>query len=261
MHVLSHVDLRWSTSNGVAMAHVPDLGAGRVLFAIFTRLGGVSEAPFHWLNMSYSVGDDPAAVAANRGLAISAVGARPSQVCFVALQHGNLATIVTYPRPLPPADAVATAAPGLIFAMTFADCLPIFFVDERVPAVALAHAGWRGSVGRVAVAAWRAMQSLGATAQTTRVYLGPGIRGCCYPVGAEVAEAVVEMGLSDGSCLLTRNGQAYLDLAVLNGLLLEEQGLNVLDTAICTACRRDIFFSHRAEGGRTGRFCIFAGIL
>ncbi len=159
---------------------------GPVVHGITTRLGGVSVLPYHSLNLSLSVGDNPAAVAENRGRAARAVGVdglptvRPRQVhgCHVSVLDSDA------PAESPTADALVTNRRGLALAMTYADCLPIVIVDESSPC------RWCTPVGRLGrrrdVDAWKAMCAQGV-ARRTRSVLGPSI-GPAVPGREDVVE-------------------------------------------------------------------------
>jgi hypothetical protein len=99
--------------------------------------------------------------------------------------------------------------------------LAIILADPTVPALALVHAGWRGTVGAIAVKAWKAMRDLGAKAQSTTAYLGPAICQNCYEVGEDVASLARRLGPAGEQSLEEREGRLYLDLPGLNASLLE----------------------------------------
>ncbi|MHB0876860.1 MAG: peptidoglycan editing factor PgeF [Anaerolineae bacterium] len=234
---------------------------GTIRHAFTTRLGGVSSAPFHWLNLSLSVGDDEAAVLENRRLVAKATGMPLDRTAWCRQMSGNTAVIVDGPTAQPPeADALATRTPGVYLRIGLGDCLPIILADASVPAVAIAHAGWRGTVARVAENAWSALRSLGARPDSTVAYIGPGIGACCYEVGQDVVERVHALGTVGDAALESRDGSWHLDLPALNAGLLASHGVRSEFSHCCTACHSGLFFSHRADKGRTGRFCAFVGI-
>jgi polyphenol oxidase len=247
----------------VPLLRFPGLGSeGTVCHAFTTRLGGVSKPPFHWLNLSLSVGDDEAAVLANRHLAADATGMPLERTAWCRQVSGATAIVVDGPTvgAAPEADALATGTAGVYLRLGLGDCLPIILADASVPAVAVAHAGWRGTVARVAESAWEALRSLGARAESTVAYVGPGIGACCYEVGPEVVAKAVALGRPGEEAAQRRGDAWYLDLPGLNAALLAEHGVRTEVSHCCTACRSDLFFSHRAEKGRTGRFCAYVGI-
>lgn len=152
------------------------------------------------------------------------------------------------------ADAAVSNVPGLILAMTFADCVPIFLWDEEHAACGIVHAGWRGTALQVASTAVVTMSAVfGSRPAAMRAGIGPSIGPCCYFVGPEVVAAVsasypAHAGvIVDGKLDLRKTN--YFDL-VAAGL----SGSNIETSGICTSCRTDLFFSHRAESGITGRF-------
>lgn len=241
----------------------PELEANsRFVHGITTRFGGVSASPYRYLNLSADVGDSPAAVQENRARAARAVGLIGRTQVRCRLEHGNsVATIGKHnSTEQPTADAVVTNNIEPALTMTFADCVPIILVDNAAPALALVHAGWRGTVSGVALAAWEAMRALGAREETSTAYLGPAVGGCCYRVGDEVVERVLPMGRAGTDSLDSRDGITYLDLSGLNARLLEERGVRTVRSNCCTACRTDLLYSHRAEAGRTGRFAVYAAL-
>ncbi len=245
-------------------------GEDRVVHAFGTRLGGVSQPPFATLNLGQSVGDDPEAVLENRRRFFGALGVRLSQVVRVWQVHGNdvlhvdeaLVRREGFPHSLIDErdghDALITNLTGLALVVSTADCLPILIHDPVHVAVAAVHAGWRGTARRVAGAAIRTLGSAYGTKPTDcRAAIGPGIRGCCYEVDAPVTELMEQNGVRwQDHATPSGPGRWRMDLARINRSILREAGLvpeRIEDVGLCTACRKDLFFSHRAEGGRTGR--------
>ena len=248
---------------GVPVLTFPGLaGSGVVAHAILTRLGGVSLPPFDSLNVSVIGGDDPVAVEANTTRARAAAGMPAARDVACRQVGGNGAARVdkSYSGDAICADALATSEPGFLLSMAFGDCLPIIIADTRVPAVALVHAGWRGSVAGVALRAWETLAALGARPETTTAYLGPAIGPCCYQVGEDVARQAHGLGHCGENSLAHRSGVTYLDLASLNAGLLATAGVAAVRSGVCTSCRHDLFFSHRADRGRTGRFAVYVGL-
>jgi hypothetical protein len=225
-------------------------GAGASAIAAFTtRRGGVSQPPYHALNLGRSTDDAPAAVEANRALVLRALGLDPVRLATAGQVHGRVVKQVTAPGLHSECDALVTAEPGIALAVSAADCLPILFVAEG--AVAAAHAGWRGVAAGVPVAALEAVSALaGVPANRVEVHFGPCIRSCCYEVGPEVAarfpgETVRNVG---ESLRLNVPGAARAQL-LANGVAPER----ISDAGACTACEPSWYFSHRRDRGRTGR--------
>jgi YfiH family protein len=230
--------------------------------AVFTRRGGLSHGPYAELNVGSTVGDDLEHVRRNLELSFEALG-RPRASLFDSwLVHGTHHLVADAPRPPewkrpPQADIIMTDKPAVSLFMRYADCLPLLFYDPRHPAIALAHAGWKGTILGVATAALNAMQQhYGSQPGDVHVAIGPGISAARYEIGPEVAGEVEGAFGPDAEALLPRfDGHTHFDLPAANRLTLVRAGVqHIEDAAICTASHTEDWFSHRAEHGRTGRF-------
>jgi len=153
---------------------------------------------------------------------------------------------------LGPGDALLEDAPGSVVAVKTADCIPILLADDRRRAVAAVHAGWRGTVARIAVRALEAMRArFGTEPADVHAAIGPGIGKCCYEVGPEVAGQFGE------------RGRAHIDLAQANRLQLAAAGVppeRFYVANLCTKCLAAEFHSYRRDGEAAGRLYAFAGI-
>jgi len=228
--------------------------------AVFTRQGGVSPAPFASLNLSVSVPDEKDNVYANRRRAYGLYGRDTGSVVHAHLVHGNDVARVTRADDgtwASRVDGIITDEPGCALTMNFADCAPILLYDPRRRAIGIGHAGWKGAIVDLPGAMVRAMQqTFGSRPQDLLAAVGPCIGPCCYEVGQEVISAVHD-AFSRPEALLRDNGGArpYFDLPAANRVNLQRAGVQQVEmSGYCTACRTDLFFSHRAEKGRTGRF-------
>ncbi|PKV85278.1 peptidoglycan editing factor PgeF [Streptomyces sp. TLI_146] len=163
-------------------------------FAFTDRWGGVSAAPYEELNLGGAVGDDPAAVRTNRGLAAKALGLDPDLVVWMNQVHSPDVAVVDGPwgadAEVPAVDAVVTARRGLALAVLTADCTPVLLADPVAGVVAAAHAGRPGMVAGVVPAAVAAMVSLGAEPSRITARTGPAVCGKCYEVPAEMRDEV-----------------------------------------------------------------------
>lgn len=160
-------------------------------------------------------------------------------------------------------DALITNERGPVLMTLHADCQAILFVDParngRGPAVAVAHAGWRGTVAGVAGQTVAAMAgAFGTKPADLHVVLGPAIGACCYTVGEEVVAAWDAVAGDDASGAITHaNGSVYFSLQDANRQMLSWAGIrdeNMEMSSICTRCLGDQWFSHRGQGPMTGRF-------
>jgi YfiH family protein len=230
----------------------------------------VSREPYATLNLGTSVGDDPKAVQENRRRFFGRFGIRPSQVVRVKQVHGDgvlavdeaLMSRQRFPRLLLDEgyayDALVTNLTDLALVVSTADCVPLLIHDPVHRAVGAVHAGWRSTAKGIASRAVQTMEvAYGTDPGDCRVAIGPGIRGCCYEVDAAVTEAMTAaLPTWAEHAVVSRPGHFCLDLAGVNRAILETAGVRgerIADVGLCTACRRDLFFSHRAEKPRTGR--------
>ena len=219
------------------------------------RQGGVSLPPFASLNLSRSVGDLPAAVEENRRRALHLAPGRSA--IWAQLVHGrDTAWVDASSSPGPMADVLLTRDPSVVLAMSFADCVPVWIYAPDLPAVALVHAGWRGTALSAVEAAVAALEKEGAQPEHLLAAVGPAIGGCCYEVDDPVVSRLSTLPAADSAIRSDGNGRYHLDLARMNWAQLAAAGVpaaRIARTALCTACHPAWFFSHRGERGRTGR--------
>ena len=220
-----------------------------VTLAFSTRQGGVSVGPYRSLNLGRSTHDRPEAVVENRRLLLTLLGLEPSRLATAGQVHGTTVTHVRDPGLHPDCDALVTTTPGIALAVTAADCLPILYTAPG--AVAAAHSGWRGTAAGAPEAVLAAVCAAAGTGpERVTIHLGPGIRGCCYQVGPEVAKRFPTEAIRHAAASL------HLDLPTAARLRLLEAGASpeaIHDTGACTACAPQWYFSHRRDRGLTGR--------
>ncbi|SHF33557.1 peptidoglycan editing factor PgeF [Streptoalloteichus hindustanus] len=224
----------------------------RIRRVVTTREGGASRPPYDTFNLGDHVGDDPAAVAANRRRLAEGVGLSPERLVWMEQVHGRTVTVVDGPldRPAEATDALVTARPGLALVALVADCVPVLLGDPEAGVVAAVHAGRVGARVGVVPAALAAMRELGARNERIEVLLGPAVCGDCYEVPAAMRDDV-EKHLPGSACR-TRSGSPGLDLRA--GLWRQLADAGVARIGLdprCTVEDRSLF-SHRREG-TTGR--------
>ena len=226
----------------------------RVRRVTTTRAGGRSTGPFARFNLSRGVGDDPAAVAANRFRLKRELGL--DGVVFLQQVHGTGVEVVdTPPRSsdapdVPERDAVVTTTQGLGVAVLAADCVPVLLGDPDAGVVGAAHAGRVGAAAGVLPTTVETMTGLGARVDRLEVLLGPAICGACYEVPGAMRDEV-EAALP-GSAARTRSGTPALDIRAGLSTQLAALGVRKVGTdPRCTLEDGDLF-SHRRDG-RTGR--------
>ncbi len=256
---------RTDTTGGIAVVRDPGLAAEPgVIHGFSTRTGGVSSGPYATLNLGPRSGDDPSAVATNRRLLLAALGLEAARVAAPRQVHSADVATLHAGDPLPenhvfPGDAIVTDTPGVALMILAADCVPVLLYDPGRGVIAAVHAGWRGTAGGIAARAVEAMQTgFGVAPTNLRAALGPAIGRCCYEVGPEVLAAVTGATPLPPAALWDPlpGGKGMLDLIAANTAQLTAAGVpaeRIGATSLCTACRTDLFFSHRRAGEPTGR--------
>jgi len=261
------------TDDGLCYLQFEHLGAcPELVHGIFTRLGGRSIAPFTGLNTSISMGDDYRAVMENRRLVAAALDIDEAHFATARQIHGRDVCIVTVDwqrnKWSPQADILMTTDSGYHLVMAFADCTPLLFYDPQHRVVALSHAGWRGTAQGVALHTVRTLaERFGSDPADLLVGIGPAIGACCYEVGNDVYEQFQDDPEVAATAVFTEplphDRHRHLDLWESNRRQLTCAGVpeaQIEVAGICTACHTDLFFSHRRERGRTGRFPAIIGL-
>jgi YfiH family protein len=217
-----------------------------------TRAGGVSAPPYDTFNLGDHVGDDPAAVAANRKRLTAAIGLGDDAVVWMNQVHGDRVVVVDEPidAPIDNTDALVTTRPRLALAVVTADCVPVLMGDARAGVVGAVHAGRVGAQIGVVKRAVEAMLGAGAHIEDISVLLGPAVSGRNYEVPAAMADEV-EAALP-GSRTTTARNTPGLDLRAGIARQLTGLGIEAIDIdPRCTVADRNLF-SHRRDA-ETGR--------
>jgi YfiH family protein len=238
-----------------------------VRHAVFTRRGGYSPKPWDSLNMGAMLGDDVERVIKNRKLAFQVIGRDPNSIHDLWQIHGAEIICVDSPRtngkPHIKADGLLTDNPEVTLFLRFADCVPILLYDPIKKVVGLVHAGWQGTVNKIAKEAISSMvNQYGSQPADILAGIGPSISCKNYPIGAEVVDQVhTAFGDESDKVLFIKGTRTHFDLWEANRILLSRAGLHEIEIAnICTADNLNDWFSHRGEEGRTGRFGALIGL-
>ncbi len=289
-----------AAANGAIWLPVPGWGRFPWLWHGFsTRQGGLSGAyrigdTLGELNLGFSAADERETVLRNRQLLAEATSGDPSTPLVTVRQfHSNLVVHARVPetaaeRPLK-ADGLFTNEPGLLIAVLTADCIPVLVADRRRRVVAAFHAGWRGTLKRIVEAGVGRMRlEFGSQPEDLVAAIGPGIGACCYSVGDEVlsefesqfdyAQALFREVFSSDPVRIkypllflnqrapghsAPNSSLHLDLVEANRRQLCAAGVSPSAIKVvggCTSCQPELFFSHRASKGHTGRMMAVIGI-
>jgi len=253
-----------------------------------TRRGGASVLNGQAvLNLSFMEWDSRENVAENRRLLQAALRAEDFTLAPLKQIHSDaIRLFCAAPALACKGDASLTNRQGLLLAVQTADCVPILLVDPQKRAVAAIHAGWKGTLARIAEKAVGRMRlEFGSKPADLLAALGPSIGPCCYEVGAEfVTKFTAQFADASEYFDEPRTGDepnplqwlsmappghqppprnVHLDLSKANRAQLLAAGLrlpNIFVSGLCTACHTDLFFSHRREGGHTGRLMSVIGI-
>ncbi|HND87596.1 MAG TPA: peptidoglycan editing factor PgeF [Saprospiraceae bacterium] len=224
-----------------------------------TRHGGVSPAPYASLNLGKGTDDAPEHVSENRRRFCHALGFEPQQLAFSRQVHGAEVLRADGPGGASGFDALISDVPGVVLAVSVADCTPILVYDARTGAVAAIHAGWRGTVAGIVDKALRQMaEAYGTRGADCYAYVGTCIDECSFEVGHEVAAAFA----ADFKRWDAERGKYLVDLkranaAQLLGFGVEAQRVQI--SPYSTVSHRADYFSHRMEGGVTGRMMAVIG--
>ncbi len=217
-----------------------------------TRSGGVSAPPFDTFNLGDHVGDDPAAVAANRTRLATATGLGVERVVWMNQVHSDHVEVVDEPqlRAFDDTDALVTTTPRLGLAVVTADCVPVLMGDANAGVVAAVHAGRVGAQKGIVARTLEVMVKAGADPGNVSVLLGPAVSGRNYEVPAAMADEV-EAALP-GSRTVTAKGTPGLDLRA--GIARQLTSLGVKAVGIDPRCTvaDPALFSHRRDAP-TGR--------
>lgn len=233
---------------------------GELIHGITTRHGGVSTGSYRSLNVSHGLGDDPAAVEENLQRTCRALGLCREDLVSPNQRHtANVRRVGCADRGhvVFNCDGLVTDDCGVPLLLRYADCAPVLIYDPVHRALALVHSGWRGTVQGVVRAALAAMAREFASRPVDLVAaIGPSIGPCCYEVGDDVVDAVRAVFDRPDELLPAGSwGQRRFDLWAANRRWLVDGGVRQIEVGeICTACRTDEFYSHRAEAGKTGHF-------
>lgn len=229
--------------------------------AFFTRQGGVSAGEFESLNFSVSVGDAPGNVAENLARAAGVLGVAPERLFFASQVHGNTALLVDEddgPNEVVhwECDALVGTAPGSAIGVRTADCVPILVGDRLTGAVVAIHAGWRGLVGGVVRAGLEALRRVAGDTIDPVAAIGPHITTPRFEVSEDVAAKLAASAPGRAVVERTFGPRPHVSLSGVARSALAEFGLG--DAAIdevpgCTAGDRELFFSYRRDGARSGR--------
>ena len=245
---------------------------GIVTSAFSTRLGGVSEGYYSSLNLSFDRGDDPARVLENFKRIGASMGVNVEDMVLSKQTHTTNVRVVTaedkgkgimQERNYTDVDGMITNVPGICLVTSYADCVPLYFVDPVKKAIGLSHSGWRGTVGKIGKNTVQLMQeNFGSKPEDLLAAVGPSVCMDCYEVSEDVIEQFEKKYWED-LFYKKENGKYQLNLWKANELIFLESGIlpeHMAITNVCTHCNSKILYSHRTMGNNRGNLCAFLAL-
>ena len=263
--------------------HVPYIqfknlsATGIVKHGFSTRKGGVSTGIFSSMNLNFKLGDDPDAVMENYRRMAAALNMRVEDMVLSDQTHTTNVRVITEedrgkgilkPQDYSDVDGMITNVPGIVLVTSYADCVPLYFVDPVRKAIGLSHSGWKGTVGHIGQkTVWKMHEVYGSEPKDIVAAIGPSICQSCYEVSDDVAEAFRANFTADEAAdiLLDKgNGKYQLDLWKANWYVLTDAGIlpeHLSVTDLCTACHPDLLWSHRKTNGQRGGLSAFLSLI
>ncbi|MBR6921058.1 MAG: peptidoglycan editing factor PgeF [Clostridia bacterium] len=252
------------TKNGVvfcrALDEIPFIGHG-----FSTRCGGVSELEYtKSMNLAYCRGDDDQTVFTNRHIFAASAGFDAGGLVLGEQTHSdNVAVADGSKKYFANTDGFVSATPGVFAAAKTADCQPVLFADPENRVVGVCHAGWRGTMKKIAAKTVSLMIKNGAKADKIIAALGPCIKPCCFEVKEDFV-AEFERNAPELLCFIKKeNGVYHADISGMNRAVLLSAGLLDKNIYICDECtchNADKYFSHRRQGALRGTMLSVIGI-
>ena len=247
-----------------------------IVHGFSTRLGGVSKGIYASMNLSFTRGDEDAAVRENYRRFAAALGFSEKDIVTSAQTHTANVRIVTdedrgngitKPRPYTDVDGMITNVRGLVLATFYADCVPLYFIDPVHHAIGLSHSGWRGTVSKIGAVTVKKMQeTYGTDPKDVYAAIGPSICQDCYEVSEDVIQEFQNSFAPEHWKTLfykKENGKYQLNLWEANKIIFMETGItenHISMPGICTCCNPEFLFSHRASHGKRGNLGAFLGL-
>jgi YfiH family protein len=255
----------------------PNLSRHRELtHAISTREGGVSSGNYNSLNLSFRVGDEQNKVIKNHQILSQTLGFDLSSLVTCQQIHQDAVARVDKSyfkkdcflpnNSIPKTDALVTDVPGITLMTRYADCVPLLFYEPKAQAVAIAHAGWEGTLAGIGQKTVNVLvYDYHCQPQHILAAIGPSIGPCCYQINSTMAEhALKKLPWAQEYIRESSDEGLYFNLRQANKKQLKSAGIKdeqLYCTELCTSCKVDLFFSYRKEKRVTGRFGALIGLI
>ena len=244
-----------------------DIFGNGLIHALSTRIGGNTPYPLN----SFSLGTAGLAelkpyVETNKERLCSILGLNHKNIISPEQKHTNNIKIVTSIEDnVSDTDGIITAVPELVVMLLFADCIPVILFSPKNKVLGVIHAGWRGTAKKIVLKGVKIFtDNFNIYPEEIKAAIGPAIGQCCYPVSIDVASEL-KMSINDDYDKIFINDKntdkVKIDLKKLNARQLMEIGVKNIDILdYCTSCHNSLFYSYRADNGKTGRHCAIASI-
>ncbi|MGD9568796.1 MAG: peptidoglycan editing factor PgeF [Sedimentibacter sp.] len=235
-----------------------------------TRKGGVSQGSFESMNIGFSTGDRDENIKRNIEIMAENLGINVEDIVETNQTHTNNIKYVTEEHKgrvfgetaFKDVDGIYTDKRNLALMSFHADCTPVFFYDPVKKVIALAHAGWRGTLLNIAGIMVKALvKNFNSDPKDIITAIGPSLGACCFEVDKDVADMFLDENEELKKFMEIKGIKYHFNLWEINKYLLMREGIkeeNIEISGICTKCNNDMFFSHRVQGGKRG---LMAGIL
>ena len=237
------------------MLQVPSIFASfpNLVTAQSTRHGGVSPFPYSSLNLGLNTKDDKQNVLENRRRFFAALGFEEKDSAGSHQVHGDKVLKVDQPGYHHGYDSLITNKPQILLTVTVADCVPVLLYDVENQAIAVIHAGWKGTVAGIVENTLNAMlEHFKTKPNNCRAFIGTCIDECSFEVDNDVAQH-----FTNEFCRWEEiKGKYFVDLKKANQHQLLQAGLehqNIETSPYSTVLNNENYFSHRKEKGQTGR--------
>ena len=264
--------IRKNFVKGVCFLTFPELSKYSFInHAFSTKIGGVSSDEFSSMNLSFGRGDSDENVIENYYKICDACEFDYNSLVASHQVHGtNVVSVsekdcgkgIYKSKFADGVDGLITNKKGVTLVTYFADCVPLYFVDIKKKVIALSHAGWRGTVNLIGAKTVKKMsEDYGSNISDIICAIGPAIGSCCFEVNEDVKKEFEKLNLDDNLIIKNfNNGKYTIDLWTANKQILLNCGIseeNIITADMCTACNKDILFSHRATNGKRGGMAAF----
>lgn len=244
--------------------------------AFSTKFGGISKNKFNSMNLSFKMGDQYENVLKNFDIFCKSIGFEKKNLVIADQTHSNNVKIVTNndtvgnnldSKRIKNTDGLITNQTGIVLMTSHADCNSLFFIDIKNKIIGLAHAGWRGTVSKIAEKmALSFIKKFNTNPENLICCMGPAIQKCCFKIHNDILPEFLKIDLPNIKDFIVKNAQNdsfNVDLLGINKQILINLNIpvkNIHISDLCTKCHSELFYSHRASGLKRGSMAAFLSL-